>query len=40
MNIPPGANPRHLRVVGWIEDARGRLRGLAQSRCALGAAKG
>jgi hypothetical protein len=36
MGIAPGANPRRLRVVGWVEDTRGRLRGIVQSRCATG----
>lgn len=34
MSIPPGADAARLRVVGWVEDTRGRLRGIAQSRCA------
>ena len=34
MNIPEGAQPARLQVVGWVEDARGRIRGIAQSRCA------
>lgn len=34
MNIPEGARPDRLRVVGLLEDARGRIRGIAQSRCA------
>lgn len=33
MNIPEGAKPDRLRVVGLLEDARGRIRGIAQSRC-------
>jgi hypothetical protein len=33
MNIPAGADPRRLRVVGIVEDGRGRIRGIAQSRC-------
>ena len=33
MSIPEGANPNRLRVVGWVEDARGRIRAIAQSRC-------
>jgi hypothetical protein len=33
MNIPAGARPDRLRVVGWVEDARGRVRAIAQSRC-------
>jgi len=34
MNIPEGARPQRLRVVGLLEDARGRIRGIAQSHCA------
>ncbi|RZJ16481.1 MAG: hypothetical protein EOO54_16955 [Haliea sp.] len=34
MSIPEGANPERLRLVGWVEDARGRVRVIAQSRCA------
>lgn len=33
MNIPEGAKPDRLRVMGLLEDARGRIRGIAQSRC-------
>ena len=33
MSIPPGARPERLRVVGWLEDGRGRIRAIAQSRC-------
>lgn len=33
MSIPPGARPERLRVVGWVEDARGRIRSIAQSQC-------
>jgi len=33
MSIPEGANPKRLRVVGWVEDSRGRIRAIAQSRC-------
>lgn len=40
MSIPPGADAARLRVVGWAEDARGRLRGIAQSRCERAPAKG
>lgn len=40
MNIPEGARPERLRVVGLLEDARGRIRGIAQSRCAAPAGKG
>ncbi|MEO7391042.1 MAG: hypothetical protein ABIU58_02640 [Ramlibacter sp.] len=34
MSIPQGANPERLRVVGWVEDARGHIKAIAQSRCA------
>ncbi len=34
MGIPEGAKADRLRVVGWVEDARGRIRAIAQSRCA------
>jgi len=34
MSIPEGAKPDRLRVVGWVEDARGRIVAAAQSRCA------
>jgi hypothetical protein len=40
MNIPEGANPSRLRVVGWVEDARGRIRAIAQSLCVPPGAKG
>lgn len=40
MNIPAGADPDRLRVVGLVEDARGRLRGIAQSRCTPAPGKG
>ena len=33
MNIPAGVNPERLRVVGWVEDARGRIVAAAESRC-------
>ncbi len=33
MSIPAGARPERLRVVGWVEDGRGRMRAIAQSRC-------
>jgi hypothetical protein len=33
MSIPEGANPQRLRVVGWVEDARGQIVAMAQSRC-------
>ena len=34
MSIPEGATPERLRVVGWVQDARGEIRAIAQSRCA------
>ena len=40
LSIPEGANPRRLRVVGWVEDARGRIRAIAESRCAPAPSKG
>lgn len=33
MRIPDGANPDRLGLVGWVEDAQGRIRAIAQSRC-------
>ncbi len=36
MRIPEGANPQRLRVVGWVEDSRGRIVAAAQSRCRPG----
>lgn len=40
MNIPEGANPARLRVVGWVEDASGRIRAIAQSQCVPPGTKG
>jgi hypothetical protein len=34
LSIPEGADPRRLQVVGWVQDASGRIRAIAQSRCA------
>lgn len=34
LNIPPGASAARLRVVGWVQDARGRVLSAAQSVCA------
>jgi hypothetical protein len=34
MSIPEGANPERLRVIGWVEDMRGHITVIAQSRCA------
>lgn len=33
MSIPAGANPERLRVVGWVEDAGGRVVASAASVC-------
>lgn len=33
MSIPEGAKAERLRVVGWVEDARGHIVAVAQSRC-------
>lgn len=33
MSIPQGAKPDRLRVVGWVQDAQGRVVAAAQSRC-------
>jgi len=33
MSIPDGSTPDRLRVVGWVEDARGRIVAAAESRC-------
>jgi hypothetical protein len=40
MQIPTGADPARLRLVGWIEDTRGALRGVAASRCTSAPSKG
>ena len=34
MNLPEGARPERLGVVGWVTDAHGRLVALAQAHCA------
>lgn len=34
MWIPPNVHTERLRVVGWVQDARGRLVSMAQSVCA------
>ncbi|MEJ6022518.1 hypothetical protein [Ramlibacter sp. PS4R-6] len=36
MQIPEGAQPSRLRVVGWLEDSGGKIRAIAQSRCRKG----
>ncbi len=40
MSVPPGAQPERLSVVGWVEDKRGRIRAIAQTRCAPAAPGG
>lgn len=35
MRVPDGAVPEQLRVVGWVQDGRRRLVGLAQTRCVI-----
>ncbi len=34
MSIPQGSNPERLRVLGWVQDANGKVLASAQSRCA------
>ena len=34
MHIAEGTKFERLRVVGWVEDAKGRVRGIAESKCA------
>ena len=33
MNVPDGAAPERLHLLGWVSDARGRVLAAAQSRC-------
>ena len=33
MDIPPGMNTDRVRVIGWVQDAQGRIVAAAQSRC-------
>lgn len=33
MSLPQGADPSRLRVIGWVQDARGKVLAAAQSRC-------
>jgi hypothetical protein len=33
LSIPAGATPERLRVVGWVQDARGKVLTVAQSVC-------
>lgn len=34
LNIPQGARPERLRVVGWVQDANGQVLSAAKSVCA------
>lgn len=34
ISLPAGVNPERLRVLGWVQDAAGRVLATAQSRCA------
>jgi hypothetical protein len=34
LNIPQGARPERLRVVGWVQDGNGQVLSAAQSVCA------
>jgi hypothetical protein len=40
MSVPQGAQPARLSVVGWVEDTHGRIRAIAQTRCAPAAPGG
>ena len=33
MNVPEGADPERLQLLGWVSDAKGRVLALAQSSC-------
>jgi hypothetical protein len=35
ISIPAGVNPERLRVLGWVQDASGRILASAQSRCEM-----
>ena len=35
LSIPPGATPERLRVVGWVQNAKGHILSAAQSVCRL-----
>ena len=35
MSIAQGVNPDNLRVIGWIEDAKGQVLAAVQSRCVI-----
>ena len=34
LRVPEGAQHERLRLLGWVEDAQGRMRALAQTHCA------
>jgi hypothetical protein len=34
ISIPPGVNPDRLRVLGWVQNTKGKVLAMAQSRCA------
>jgi hypothetical protein len=34
ISLPAGVNPERLRVLGWVQDAGGKVLATAQSRCA------
>jgi hypothetical protein len=34
MSLPQGINPDRLRVMGWVQDAQGKVLATAESRCA------
>lgn len=36
LSIPEGANPDRLRIVGWLQDARGVIRAISETRCEPG----
>ena len=36
MRLADGVNPERVRLIGWVEDGRGRVVSAAQSRCAEG----
>jgi hypothetical protein len=33
ISVPQGVNPERLRVLGWVQDAQGKVLAMAQSRC-------
>jgi hypothetical protein len=34
LSLPQGVNPDRLKVIGWVQDAQGKILAAAQSRCA------